>query len=310
MEDKVLENSIKELVTLGEREWIEFKRNYESPQEIGEYISALSNSACICNQPFGYLIFGVDNETHELSKKAIRVIIYKGKNKLDTIKEYPLTKGYALEFQNIINYIIESLPTNEIIESATRKKVELYPVLAIRELLANLIIHQDFYEDGTSPMVEIYSNDRIEFINPGAPLVDTLRFIDCAPVSRNIKLAKFMRRVNFCEERGTGIDKVVSSVEEYQLPAPEFIVDNNFTKVILFAPRDIKRMDREDKIRACYQHCCLKQVMTEAMTNESLRKRLNIQDKNYPAVSVIIRETIAKGLIKAEKNAKYVPFWA
>jgi predicted HTH transcriptional regulator len=47
-----------------ETEWLEFKSN--NAQEIGEYISALSNAACIHNEEFGYLVFGVDDKTHRI----------------------------------------------------------------------------------------------------------------------------------------------------------------------------------------------------------------------------------------------------
>ena len=49
-----------------ETEWFEFKRNRYEPQQIGEYLSALANSACIIAQPFGYLVFGIDDATHEV----------------------------------------------------------------------------------------------------------------------------------------------------------------------------------------------------------------------------------------------------
>ena len=49
-----------------ETEWLEFKSNHVSNQDIGEYISALSNGAALKGRPFGYLIFGVDDETHEV----------------------------------------------------------------------------------------------------------------------------------------------------------------------------------------------------------------------------------------------------
>ena len=38
-----------------ETEWLEFKHNFHSKEEIGERISALSNSAYLCNMPFGYI---------------------------------------------------------------------------------------------------------------------------------------------------------------------------------------------------------------------------------------------------------------
>ena len=49
-----------------ETEWLEFKRNNTDPQLIGEYLSALANEAALCNQPRGYLVFGVVDATHDV----------------------------------------------------------------------------------------------------------------------------------------------------------------------------------------------------------------------------------------------------
>lgn len=49
-----------------EMEWLEFKRDNANPQMIGEYLSALANEACLRGQPRGYLIFGVDDLTHDV----------------------------------------------------------------------------------------------------------------------------------------------------------------------------------------------------------------------------------------------------
>ena len=57
-------------------------------------------------------------------------------------------------------------------------------------------------------------------------------------------------------------------------------------------------MDKEDKIRACYLHACLKYVSGEHMTNQSLRNRFGIEEKNYSIASRIIAEGIKSGLIK------------
>jgi len=179
-----------------------------------------------------------------------------------------------------------------------------------------MVIHQDFEITGTGPMVEIFE-DRIEISNPGRPLIDTLRFIDHNPRSRNEKLAYFMRRIKVCEERGTGIDKVIGAVEMSQLPAPSFITEETFFKVMLYAPRSLRQMNRDDKVRACYQHCCLKHVSNSVMTNETLRNRFQIEEKNYSIASRIIADTIDSKLIrpsdpnnKSRKMASYIPFWA
>ncbi|MDD4740550.1 MAG: ATP-binding protein, partial [Bacteroidales bacterium] len=119
-----------------------------------------------------------------------------------------------------------------------------------------------------------------------------------------------MRRMNICEERGSGIDKVITQIEIYQLPAPEFIAGDNYTRVILYSPKSLRQMSKPDKIRACYQHCCLKYVSGEYMSNQSLRERFDIDKKNYPIVSRIIKETSDTGLILEYDNSRmYVPFW-
>ena len=183
-----------------------------------------------------------------------------------------------------------------------------------REFVANALIHQDFSIGGTSPMIEIFKT-RMEITNPGKPLIDTLRFIDHAPRSRNEQLASIMRRMNFCEERGSGIDRAIEQCELYQLPAPDFIDETDFTRVTLFAPKTLRQMNREEKIRACYQHCCLLYDTGEKMTNETLRKRLDISQENYPIASRIIAETVSGNFIKLDdtsrsrKYAQYIPIW-
>ena len=62
-----LQSLVRELVKLPtETEWVEFKCNNKEPQLIGEYISALSNSAALCGRTKGYLVWGIQNDTHEI----------------------------------------------------------------------------------------------------------------------------------------------------------------------------------------------------------------------------------------------------
>lgn len=191
----------------------------------------------------------------------------------------------------------------------------MVPELAVRELIANALIHQDFFITGAGPMVEIFEN-RIEITNPGEPLVDAQRFVDTPPKSRNEALVSLMRRFRICEERGSGIDKVVLQVELFQLPAPLFEVPQGFTRTTLFAHEPLSAMDKDDRVRACYLHACLKYVMRGFLTNGSLRERFGVEERNKAAVSRYIREAVDAGSIKpfdegaARKLMKYVPFWA
>lgn len=262
----------------------------------------------------GAVLFAADlTQFDRLARKAPRVIIYKGDNRTETIKEQVGIHGYAVGFEGLVSYINDQLPQNEQIEQALRHQVRLYPELAIRELVANALIHQDFRLTGTGPMIEIFSN-RMEITNPGQPLIDTLRFIDEPPRSRNETLAGLMRRMSICEERGSGIDKVITQAELFQLPAPDFRTTPSHTIAVLFGPIPFSEMNRQDRIRACYQHACLLFISGKQMTNSSLRRRLNIEQKSHPIASRIIGDTIEEKLIRksggSRKDARYVPFWA
>ncbi|MGL5234856.1 MAG: RNA-binding domain-containing protein [Empedobacter falsenii] len=463
-----------------ESEWVEFKQNFHSPEEIGERISALSNSACILNKEFGYLVFGIEDGTHNVvgtsfkakshkkggeelemwlvtrlkpridfliyefdyndkhisifiipaaktqpiefihksyirigsytkllnefpekqakiwrntgkpyeleiakeglsipdvvrylstetyfdlmkipypsdqkgviekliednivvkihskyaitnlgallfakelkdfetvERKSVRVIVYKGTNKVETIREQIGAKGYALGFAGMVNWINGQLPANEEIGKVLRTESRMYPEIAIRELVGNLLIHQDLNSKGF-PMIEIFT-DRIEFTNPGEPIVNPDRFID-AYNSRNDKLADLMRRMGFCEEKGSGMDKVFFYNELYQLPPINVIVVENKTRVTIYAYKSLNELDKKEKIRACYQHACLKYVSNDKMTNQSLRDRFKIEDQNAATASRIIKDALEEGVIKLEdpesksrKYAKYIPYWA
>ena len=250
-----------------------------------------------------------------LKRKAMRVIRYRGDSRVETVSEQVGAKGYASGFEGLIDFVNGLLPSNEVVGKALRRTVPMYPEIAIREIVANALIHQDFSVTGTGPMVEIFDG-RLEVTSPGEPLIPTDRFVDTPPRSRNEDLASLMRRMGVCEERGSGIDKVVFQTELYQLPAPLFEVTGGATRVVLFSPKPLGDMDKADRIRACYLHACLRYVSREYLTNASLRERFGIKPKNSAKASRLIREAVEAERVlphdpdASKKNMKYVPFWA
>lgn len=273
----------------------------------------------------GYYItnFGAIAAAHQLKefsgleRKRIRIIRYKGLNKVETIDEVVEHKGYAIGFEDLIAYLRRILPHSEVIEKALRSEVIVYPEIALRELIANALIHQDFTISGTGPMIEIFDN-RIEFVNPGAlpPSKKLDRLIGTTPESRNEILASAFRRYRICEERGTGFMKVVAAIELYGLPPVAFEEGENYFKVTLFAPRKFSEMSQTERIEACYQHAVLKYLSSSAMTNTSLRERLKMHEKQRTQVSNLIRDAIDAGRIKRKdptstsvKFAEYIPYW-
>jgi len=255
------------------------------------------------------------NKFPSVKRKAPRVISYSGESKLDTKSDQLGEKGYAVGFEGLVKYVMSQLPQNEVIKDAVRKEVKLLPEVVIRELVANALIHQDFDIQGASPVVEIYQN-RVEFSNPGLPIVPVERFID-GYQSRNERLADLMRRFGICEEKSSGIDRVVKTAELYQLPAPDFQSGHQRTHVVVYGLRDFKLMDRSDRVRACYQHCVLQWVMRKQMTNQSLRERFKLSERSSATITKIITATAEAGLIKPDpsgsdsrKFARYIPEWA
>jgi predicted HTH transcriptional regulator len=251
----------------------------------------------------------------EVSRKAPRVVVYTGPSKLETRLDQTGNRGYAVGFQGLVEFILHQLPQNEVVEDALRREVKLVPELAIRELVANALIHQDFNIQGASVMVEIFTN-RVEISNPGLPVVPVERFID-GYQSRNERLADLTRRLGICEEKSSGIDRVIHTVEAFQLPAPDFRASHQRTQAVIFEPRPFSEMDRNDRVRACYQHCALRWVMSEYMTNQSLRERFRLTSRKSAVVSQVIAATIDQGLVKPDettgssrKYARYLPFWA
>jgi predicted HTH transcriptional regulator len=125
-----------------------------------------------------------------------------------------------------------------------------------------------------------------------------------------------MRRFRICEERGSGIDKVVFEVELFQLPAPLFEQPEGFTRAVLFAHKPLNAMGRAERVRACYLHACLRYVMRQPMTNTSLRERFGIAEKNASVASRLLNEAVEAGRIVIEdpevgtRARSYLPFWA
>lgn len=250
-----------------------------------------------------------------LARKAPRFILYDGKSKVSTRDEITGEKGYAVGFNGLVNFVHSSAPKNQFVEEAIREEVKMFPKQAIRELIANALIHQDFQETGSTILIEMY-DDRLEITNPGIPPIRIERFID-ENKSRNEQLADLMRKLHICEAKGSGIDKVVEAVELFQLPAPDFQVSDLHTKSILFAHQDFSRMRKSDRIRACYQHCCLLYVTGQRMSNLSLKNRFGLSESKSATVSLVIGEAKSKGLIKSDESdssstryARYLPSWA
>jgi predicted HTH transcriptional regulator len=267
---------------------------------------------------FGALACAYDLQLFDgLARKAVRVIKYDGLTKQKTEKEHVGQKGYAIGYDELISYIDALLPSSEIIKNALRTEATIYPEIAIRELCANALIHQDLSIQGVSPMIEIF-DDRIEISNPGKLLPSKRidRLIRTTPESRNEILAAAFRRYRICEERGSGFEKAVSAIELYGLPPLKFEELENAFRVTIYSPKDFSKLTLSERIEACYQHCVIKYYAGGGMTNASLRERFKMSERQRPQISLVIKEALSQNKIKprdpdniSSKYAQYIPIW-
>ena len=263
----------------------------------------------------GALLFADDiTEFPSIASKSIRVVHYEGRDKGRSQDEIHGKKGYAVGFPGLLNYVEKKLPKGEKYEGGVRKASTKYSQIAVREIIANALIHQDFTITGSAPIVEIY-DDRMEVSNPGDSLIERNRLID-ERRSRNVKLAEAMQEMGLCEQRGGGIDKAIKEIERLSLPAPHFWSSDKSMRVVLWGPKTFKELSKEDRVWACFCHCVVRFLRHDRMTNTSLRERFALHQEDYQAISTLIAQTKRAGLIKPEdpkqgkRYGKYVPYWA
>jgi len=254
----------------------------------------------------------------DIGRKAVRVVIYDGNTRQRARHEQEGRKGYAISFDGLMGFVTAQLPQSEVIDRAFRQKMPMYPEVALREIIANALIHQDFSISGAGPLVEIFG-DRIEISNPGGllPSKRADRLFSTPSESRNERLARAFRLYGICEERGSGLFRAGRAVELYGLPPVKFDAGANHFKVTLYSPRTYAQMAVSERLQACYQHAVIQYVAGEYMTNKSLRERLRMPEPRRSMVSGLIQQALDSGLIKpadpdnrSKKFMQYLPAWA
>lgn len=250
-----------------------------------------------------------------VASKFFRVVRHEGDSRLEMLQDRDFTKGYAYSFEEGLQFAMTVMRTREPIVGSVRKVWTAIPEKAMREALANALVHRDMTDDSTDVIVEVFDS-RVEMTNPGVLLVDPKRIIDNPPKARNPKLTELMRRMHFCEASGSGWDKIITSCEAEHLPPPHIDTYESSVKVTLFAEQPYGKMSRAEKILAIYYHACVQYMISERLTNSSLRVRFALKDSDAANLSRLVKEAVAEGLIKpfdpaaGRKFMTYVPYWA
>lgn len=276
------------------------------PQDDGRYI--ITNA--------GALSIGRDfGNFPSIQNKLIRVILHDGEYLTSFVGEKEFVKGYACCFEDIVDYIDERSGKKEIIDGAIRHSERPFPLLSIREMLGNAMIHQDLTSAGTYIIVHVFPS-RIEISNPGKLLCDINRTIDAIPKVRNEILGNILRKMKIVEEQGSGYDRIEESCAKALVPSVLVQTDEDYTVAKLFARHGYREFDSADLIRTCYTFACLRHFNGLEVTNKAIRERFGIDERNAALASRILKATEETGKIKkasdsgTKKNARYVPYYA
>lgn len=263
----------------------------------------------------GALLFARDlGAFPSVSRKALRVIRYEGSSQIAPSRDRTFEFGYA-RLDQMLEYIEALLPEHEVIQGARRTTVRAFPHIALRELLANTLIHQDLSITGAGPMVCIFDG-RIEFTNPGRSLVDVARMLNDPPHSRNEKMAALCRRMHLCEEAGSGWDKIVLDCELNRMPAPQVEEPGDNLRVTLNVATPYKDLTVQQRIDAAYWHACVQYVQRLPMTNATLRNRFGLPSSGASQISRLIKLCLDKRVLRiadpdaSKRYVRYIPYWA
>ena len=261
----------------------------------------------------GALLFAHDlTDFPTLRHRYVILRRYNSTNNRNLLLEHVETRGYAVGFEDIVEFTMRNTATETI--SVLRESTPTYPRVAIRELIANALVHQDFMVDGISLTVEIFT-DRLVITNPGTPLNDIRQLIHLPPASRNNDLAQSMYELGMCERRGSGLDRAVSALEEMSLPAVQIKKIEYATIVRIFPKKLFEDMTKQERIDACYQHACLSYEDNKPVNNMSIRERFNLDKSKSYMVSRVLNDTLNAGLIKpvepnmSKKTVAYYPYY-
>jgi len=233
-----------------ETEWLEFKAKRYEPQVIGEYFSALANSACLAGKTRGYLVFGIDDASHDVVGTQFDPYAAKGKGNQDLliwlivglqpnvgfetyIVDHPHGRVVLFEIgaawdrlqvdrvlQRIRNLTLRTLPSGTLFP----QEITQYDPWVIREALHNCIAHQDYGLRGRINVVETPSS--ILLSNVGSFLPGDVEKVihQDAPLEiyRHPFLADAMVNLNMIDTQGGGIKRMFQAQIKRFFPLPDY----------------------------------------------------------------------------------------
>ena len=199
----------------------------------------------------GFLIFSREKPQlkRAFNRYKVRCVRFKGSNVTTAIIDSADLDGTLDEHINEMQkFVLRNIRKGAEIIGTKRVERYEYPEKAIREIVANAVIHRDYKITETYTQVNVFE-DRIEVFNPGClPPGVTVENIRDAQVSRNEIIAARLKDLDYLEEYGRGIDIVFNEMERWALLPPVFKNTTNSFKVIMTGEKLSQLNERQFKV--------------------------------------------------------------
>lgn len=252
----------------------------------------------------GALIFSIKQPQSipTLARYVIRCVRYGGVSPASPIiDKMDISGTLDQQIEEMQKFVLRNIPLHaEIVGTKRVEKYEYHPE-AIRELVANAVIHRDYRTTETYTQINIFSN-RIEISNAGnLPPGITIENIKDSQFSRNETIASILKDMDYLEEYGRGIDIVFSRMTEYGLLGPIFKNISNSFKATLLGKAFKTLNERQVKIWQLIQE------KNKTTTKECVDFFVDI---SRATISNDLNKLIELGLIKSvgsSNNIHYVP---
>ncbi|WP_163468161.1 RNA-binding domain-containing protein [Fusobacterium sp. IOR10] len=251
--------------------------------------------------------------------------LFKGKNMSIFLDKKEYTGDLFSQLENIQIFIKTHLNLFAKIEGLQRNDYLEIPEVAIREALLNAMVHRDYSNEGRDIKVAIYE-DRLEIISPGEfPLgISSENIYSGRSEIKNRVIAKVFKELNYIEQWGSGIVRILTLCEEYNLKKPKIEESGTFVGVTLFrkinTSKEIestgkvlerdkstgKVLERDKSTGKVLEPSQEEKILEYLKTNESIKKSevevlLKVKDSR---ARKILAEMVERGFIVKEGKGK------
>ncbi len=216
----------------------------------------------------------------------VDAVIFKGTERVNVIDRKIFKGGLFENFNSVRVYLKEHLNVRYAYKDDWRRKnIYELPLDALREAVANALMHSDYFMSGANISVCIF-DDRVEIVSPGGlPKPLTLKDLGKKSKRRNETIADLFSRLDFVEKLGTGVGKMRRWMKEYGLKSPK-IETNGFFTIIFGRPQKIEKDAHEMSIKNVHE-------MSIKNVGKTERKKIileKIRRKDFPSLSVAAKE--------------------